>query len=88
MNARDEYERRVEALIFKLRSSDLPQEIKQDRDYVIDELETMVAGVRSGKLPPRDRRWPELTRLVVDQWPHGHDLANEVGEVEALFKKL
>lgn len=88
MHSHGFFEDRTEALIAKLRSPGIPKEIEEDRDYVIEQLEEMRAAFRDGRLPPRDQRWPELTRLVVDQWPLGHPLTNEVGEVEALFRRL
>lgn len=87
MTATD-FTRRAEALIAKLSLGTPVPEIEDDKAYVVQEIRRMLAEARDGRLPPRPERTPRLARLVVDQWPLGHPLANEVGEVEALYRRL
>lgn len=79
---------RAEGLIAALLRETHEKSIIADRDYVVEELRKMMSQVSQMALPPRDKRYPQLAHLVVGQWPLGHPLANEVGEVEALYRKL
>jgi hypothetical protein len=85
---RETFIERAERLIARLGERPIHPEIDPDAEYVAERLRLMVRNVREDTMPPRGERYGNLARLAVEQWPWGHELANEVGEVEALYRKL
>lgn len=79
---------RVERLLALMEAERESPEIVADRDYVVAQLRAMIANAASGALPPRESRHPLLAYMAADHWPLGHPLANEVGEVETLYRRL
>ncbi|MGH8550762.1 MAG: hypothetical protein ACRERU_19615 [Methylococcales bacterium] len=51
-------------------------------------VQSMIDSVRINKLPEKDRRYPELSRIIVDQWPLGHSLGNAISTLEREYMSL
>lgn len=84
----EQFIQRARQLIDDLQSTEIPPEVARNRDYVLGKLRKMVEEAETSTLPLPSARVPHLTRLVVDQWPLGDHLSNEVGAVEGLYRKL
>jgi hypothetical protein len=63
--------------------------IPQDQlDSMLLELNHMRATVESGVLPPRENRFANLTRLIVDCWPLGHPVGAAISDLEVEYRQL
>ena len=54
-------------------------------EVVLDKVQAMKHQVEEGTAPPRSARSSRLARILVDEWPLGHRLANRIIELENLY---
>jgi hypothetical protein len=52
---------------------------------VLRRIEVMKRQIEDGSAPPRESRYRKLARILVDEWPLGHPLANKISELEDLY---
>jgi hypothetical protein len=72
----DDYEKRVD----KLSDSDL-----KDMLSLVKQRKEMV---ETNQLPPKNIRYRSLSRIVIDQWPLGTSLGNDISELDTYYINL
>jgi hypothetical protein len=72
----ENYERRTE----KISDADL-----QDMLSLVKQRRKMV---ETNQLPPKEIRYRSLSRIVIDQWPLGTSLGNEISELDTYYVNL
>ena len=66
-------------------ATDIPA---HDLSWAKERLANMIEAAESGAIPPIERRYAELSRMVMDQWPLGHSLANSISTAEGEYLAL
>ena len=51
-------------------------------------IQYMIDRVRNQTLPPKEKRYRTLTRLINDQWPWGHVLGKQISDLEEEYIHL
>ncbi len=59
-----------------------------DLKYMAERIRQMRESAASGKIPPKEQRHRNLTRIIVDQWPLGHALGTLISELEDEYVHL
>ncbi len=63
------------------------QPTPEQLEAVLRKIEAMKQQIREEQGRPRRSRYRALTRMLVDEWPLGHNLAAEIIELEDLYLK-
>lgn len=81
----DEVIRKIEAMLgenYENRSEKISDSDLQDMLNLLKERKEMV---ESNQVPPKNMRYRSLSRIVIDQWPLGTYLGNEISELESYY---
>ncbi len=54
---------------------------------VLRRIEAMMRQIEEDSAPPKHARYRRLSRMLLDEWPLGHSLANQITELEDLYLK-
>lgn len=57
-------------------------------EYVHKALSNLKKNIEANRIPPRQKRYPELSRHITDCWPLGTEIGNQVSEIETLFRSM
>ncbi len=63
------------------------QPTTEQLEAVLRRIEAMRRQIEEDSAPPKHARYRSLSRMLVDEWPLGHSLANEITELEDLYVK-
>jgi len=69
-------------------SSGATEIVSKDIKFVRQKIHIMINYVRGNEMPEKNRRYPELSRMIVDQWPLGHTLSNAISTLEREYMLL
>ncbi len=84
----DEVIRKIEAMLaenYDDRAEKISDSDLKDMLNLIKERKEMVTN---NQMPPKNLRYRSLSRIVIDQWPLGTSLGNEVSELESYYVNL
>jgi hypothetical protein len=59
-----------------------------DLKYMVERIRRMREAAASGGIPPKEQRYGNLTRIIVDQWPLGDALGTSISELEDEYLHL
>lgn len=57
-------------------------------EHILFLIEELKKKVLKGKLPPKEDRHAILTRVIIDTWPLGTKLGNEISELEEIYQNM
>jgi hypothetical protein len=94
-NRTQEFLRKADMVIKKIEAM-LDENYEQRAEKISDsDLQDMLSLVKqlrmrvdNNHLPPKNMRYRSLSRIVVDQWPLGTSLGNEISELDAYYVNL
>jgi hypothetical protein len=84
----DEIIKKIEAMLhedYKDRSEKITDSDLQDMLSLLKQRKEIV---ETNQLPPKNMRYRSLSRIVIDQWPLGTPLGNEISELESIYINL
>lgn len=95
MDRKKDFLRRIDEIITKVESilsEDYEQRFEQISDPNLESMLRLLKErrmlVEKDKLPPKDMRYHSLAHIIVDQWPLGSSLGDEIVELEEFYINL
>ena len=95
MDRKKDFLRRIDEIITKVESilsEDYEQRFEQISDPNLESMLRLLKErrmlVETDKLPPKDMRYHSLAHIIVDQWPLGSSLGDEIVELEEFYINL
>ncbi len=92
-NRTQEFLRKADAVIKKIEAmlnEDYGKRAEKISDLDLQDMLSLVKQLRmrveTNQLPPKNKRYRSLSRIVVDQWPLGTSLGNEISELRGYPK--
>lgn len=61
---------------------------KSNIKFMVQRIKQMKEAAATDRLSPKERRYLELTHLIVDGWPNGHSLGHAISNLEAEYSRL
>jgi hypothetical protein len=61
---------------------------KEDLEFVKKKIKYMINSLKEESPTLKNYPYPELTRLIIDQWPLGDKLGSEISDLEEKYIKL
>jgi len=59
-----------------------------DLKVMLSHIKNLKERVLKDNLPPKEQRHARLTRIIIDTWPLGTVLGNEISELEEIYQNL
>ena len=95
MDKRQEFLRRADEIIRKIEavlSEDYDNRTEKISDSDLRDMLNLVKErkiiVETNQIPPKKMRYRSLSRIVIDQWPLGTSLGNEISQLESIYINL
>ncbi|NNE83355.1 MAG: hypothetical protein HKN28_05230 [Alphaproteobacteria bacterium] len=60
----------------------------EELEYFLNVLIRMNEAVKTGNMPPSERRYRELTGLIMDHWPWDNPIVNSITGLEEMYCNL